>query len=475
MIQGPEEPERARTPREVYPRLAAATPAERAEIVRGLIADHPLGRLELPAVDGLIAVLDEVDLRPGSLGESPGEATQIGPFDAALREADLRGASLRAANLEGADLSKATLQDAHLGGARLRNSCLEGADLQRADMASVDLSGARLEGANLGAAMLENADLRGATLRFANLRNAILEEAQLQDADAWGAHLDEAVLTNANLQGVRLEEAELRGADLTGANLQAAVLRRASLQGCRLQGADLRGASMGDANLRNATLADASLQELDLSHCNLTHAYLSGARLDDARFQREQLGGAIGEELAGDFDGARKGYLVLERAFQAFGDPDAASWAYRRRRRMQKHAALARARATWQERQRMSAARNTMQFATDQFVEWLCDYGESIPRVLGSILVLYLMFTLIYGLTGSVVREIESPSGVARELTRHPIDLAIFSLLALTTGSIGIRLLPGHDLALTLVGIQVFLGVALVGLLGFVIGNRIRR
>ncbi|MHC5544160.1 pentapeptide repeat-containing protein, partial [Singulisphaera rosea] len=108
-------------------------------------------------------------------------------------------------------------------------------------------------------------------------------------------------------------------------------------------------------------------------------------------------------------------------------------------------------------------------------VEWLCDYGESVPRVLASLLALYLFFAAVYGLTDSVVREQEAPAGVVRVTTRHPVDLAIFGLLAMTTGSIGIRLLPAHDLALTIVGIHVFISVALVGLLGFVLGNRIRR
>ena len=115
------------------------------------------------------------------------------------------------------------------------------------------------------------------------------------------------------------------------------------------------------------------------------------------------------------------------------------------------------------------------EFVNDQLVEWLCDYGESIPRILASIAVLYVVFGILYAITGSVVREDDSPAGVVRVMTRNPIDLAIFSLLAMTTGSIGIRFYRDNDLALTLVGIHLFLGIALIGLLGFVLGNRIRR
>ncbi len=122
-----------------------------------------------------------------------------------------------------------------------------------------------------------------------------------------------------------------------------------------------------------------------------------------------------------------------------------------------------------------TSIRSYASFASDQLVEWLCDYGESVPRVLVSLLVLYVVFAVIYGLTGSVVREVETATGVVRVPTRNALDLAIFGLLAMTTGSIGMRLLPANDLALVLVGIHLFLGVALIGLLGFVLGNRIRR
>jgi hypothetical protein len=142
---------------------------------------------------------------------------------------------------------------------------------------------------------------------------------------------------------------------------------------------------------------------------------------------------------------------------------------------MQKYEALRLARSARAEGHWRSAAGGYARYAADQLVEWLCDYGESIPRVLVSLFVLYLLFTVVYGLAGSVSREQEGPTGTILVPTRNLADLAIFSLLAMTTGNLGLRLLPSDDLALTLVGIHVFLGIALIGLLGFVLGNRIRR
>jgi hypothetical protein len=255
-----------------------------------------------------------------------------------------------------------------------------------------------------------------------------------------------------------------------GACLQETILRRADLSGANLQ-----EALLGRADFRGAVLREAKLQGVDLSHCEIANVHLSGARLEDTRFEREQLGGAIGEDLAGAPKLARKGYLALERAFEELGDHDAASWAYRKRRRMQKRVALEEARAARAAGRWGQALKSYAVCSTDQAVEWLCDYGESIPRVLASLLALYLFFTVTYGVTGSVVRELETAAGIVKVPTQRPLDLAIFGLLAMTIGSIGMRLLPAHDFALVLVGVHVFLGVALIGLLGFVLGNRIRR
>lgn len=402
------------------------------------------------------------DREPGEVHQRLASASPSARAETGLRNADLRGASLKKADLRGK----------LLGGADLRNADMEGADLREADMANADLSGANLGEADLRGAMLEEADLSGANLRFAKLGGAVLEHAKLAGADLWGADLSESVLIDADLTGARLVESSLRGADLTRAKFAAATLSRVDLRDGLLCGADLRGAVLTGVDLAGASLKDAWLQEVELTGCDVTHVSLAGARLDGGRFERRQLGGSIGEERRGDFAEARKGYLVLERAFDQLGDHDAASWAYRRRRRMQKLESLRQARSApdWR-----TAARSYAQYASDQFVEWLCDYGESIPRILGALLTLYIIFTLVYAVLGSVVREEETAAGLVKTVTRNPVDLAIFSLLAMSTGSIGVRLLPRDDLALALVGVHVFLGIALIGLLGFVLGNRIRR
>ncbi len=437
------------TATDIYARLDAASPAERTEIVGRLLADAAGGGLDLSARDGRRANLRGVVLRDATL-------QRINLQGADLREADLTGAVLGQANLEGALLEQAILQGADLAGATLRD--------------------AAMSEANLREALLEDADLRGAGLRFADLHDAALESANLRGADLWGAVLEGAVLTDADLRDAKLGEGNLRGADLSNADLRGATVQRMDLRGARLKGANLRGVALTGSDLTDAVLSEAELQGVDLSHCTLTHAHFNGVWFDKTRLRQDQLGGAIGEELAGDYEGAAKGYLALERDFIDLGDSDAAGWAYGKRRRMRKRAARHNANVAMRARAWRTAARQAIRAGAAQLVEWVCDYGESIPRVLASILTVYLVYLVLYGLTGSVLHIQKTHGATVAAVTRDPRELAIFSLFAITTsGSPSVGLLPSREWVQVLTGTEAFLGIFLIGLLGFVAGNKIRR
>jgi hypothetical protein len=248
----------------------------------------------------------------------------------------------------------------------------------------------------------------------------------------------------------------------------------AKLENTTLWDANLQGAYLDFANLRDAYLKSARLERVNVSNCNIAHIHVGGAWLDRTRLRWEQLGGAIGEELAGEYGTAKQGYLALKQNFDDLGDYDTASRAYRKERRMEKLEALQKARTALGEREWRSAVANYAKFAIDQLVGWMCDYGESVPRVLGSLLVVYVMLMLIYALTWSVMRVYDIPTAVIREPTRNLVDLTRFSLAAMTTmESAGLE--PRAAWVQLLAGLEALLGIALTGLLGFVLGNRIRR
>ena len=312
----------------------------------------------------------------------------------------------------------------------------------------------------------------GPSLRFVDLRDAALDNADLRRADLWGANLEGASLAGADLRGVVFKEANLQGADFSRSRLAGANLGRADCRGAVFKDADLRAAAIEGVALGGASLSGAKLQGLDLSRCDLAHVHLSGARLERTRIAQAQFGGALGEELAGDFDEARKGYLALERAFAELGDPDAASWAYRRRRRMQKAEAGRRARGAWADRDWWAATGAGFDAASDQVVEWVCDYGESVARILGAMGVVILAFAVCYGLTGGVMRV----HGATQTTTRNPLDLIVYSFLAMaSSGDAASGLAADGELTHLLSGLQALLGVGLTGLLGFVAGNLVRR
>src|SRR5579884_2725552 len=120
---------------DIYRSLPGQDPAARREAVLRLVQEHPQRRLELPARDGLRAMLNEIDLTYQAVRPLSGGADSPAPWwnpefqTADLKGADLRGASLRRARLEGVRLEVANFAGADLAGAHLGGAVLSEADL----------------------------------------------------------------------------------------------------------------------------------------------------------------------------------------------------------------------------------------------------------------------------------------------------------------------------------------------------------
>jgi len=312
-------------------------------------------------------------------------------------------------------------------------------------------------------------------------------------------------LAGTDLQEVDLSGTNLQKADLQGANLQRADLQGANLQETKLWGTDLQGANLWGADLRGACLLGLDLQGAGpFGAKSLEGAYFYRALLDGTRLEREQLGGAIGEELEGEYGYAKEAYLALKSNFAHIGRYDDAAWAYRKERRMEKATKApwrgrskrhyggllplpAKVRKFWEELRGLGIQppaayfslprwsplvwwfwfKYTLKWLADWFVELLCGYGESLWRVLSWMLLVILGFAAYYQVSDAVVA---SSQNAATSLWDH----LIFSLGAFTTLQPA-RLQaarPGIELLTT---IQAIIGIALAGLLGFVAGNRLRR
>ncbi|AWN34576.1 pentapeptide repeat-containing protein [Methylobacterium radiodurans] len=440
------------------------------------------------APDGRLgALLDQIgagapglDLTRATLGREA-LAPRVDPaapapwWDAGWGGLALAGRDLTAAKLEAADLSGANLHRARLGGVVGRSARFDGANLEEADCTGADLSGAGFRAAVAGQvgfadAMLEDARFGEAAMRFANFRKALLDGADFSGADLWGANFTGADADYTTFRRARLDEANLSDVNLTHSDFEGASLTKARLVGSRLRGANLSGVKLDGADLSGADFSDTSLVRLNLATCRLTHARFAGAFVTGTRMRVDQLGGAVGEEVAGVYEAAQASYLALEQNWRSIGSQDAASWAYKRGRRMGRMQAGVQARAAWKARAPRALLQHGYRWVADRFVEWLCDYGESLSRIARAFAIVILVFGVLYGLTGGMILEGEGRA------TYNPLDLMSYSALNMMTANppeIGIK--PTGRIANLLVGVQGAAGIILMGLFGFVLGNRLRR
>jgi len=116
----------------------------------------------------------------------------------------------------------------------------------------------------------------------------------------------------------------------------------------------------------------------------------------------------------------------------------------------------------------------------DLGIEYVCDYGESIPRVLLSIgLVILVAGPVILGTPGLLHWPKANPDTFFDLSVPQPYGYAyvqqiLYVLDAFTTANFA-ELQPVSAVARLLSALLALIGVFLTGLLGFVVGNRIRR
>ncbi|MCB9078481.1 MAG: pentapeptide repeat-containing protein [Anaerolineaceae bacterium] len=509
-------------PLDIYRCLKTATPERKAELIRQLMQEHPDGGIQLPKRDGMKADLSGMVLDPeanlkkanlkGAILENArlmnanlSKANLIGADlrDCVLRFSDLSGASLTRANLQNADLRNCNLQNATLYEADLRGANLDSATLNRAIMNYAQLQessliGAYLEQAKMRQTNFENAKMRGAKLCKAHLYRAHLSSANLMYANFKYATLNNAILKEANLEHADLSETDLYGARLQDieaafatfekANLSLAILERANLCHTNLRNAKLGGTFLDEANLEFADLSNT-----DLLSAHIAHLHINGIHLDRTRLWHEQLKGKIGEEIDAKkenhdpserkelYSKAKHGYQALRQNFDSQGNYDGLRWAYLKERRMEKLASLEQVKLAYNDKDWQIVGIAGAKFLSDQIVEIICNYGEGFWHVLGCILIsIFLIGPMIFWSLGSF-RWSETNDLVVFEyiFSRSRLfytyyQLLLYTIDTFTTASFA-EWKPASPLTRFMSGVFAMFGIFLVGLLGFVSGNRIRR
>jgi len=324
----------------------------------------------------------------------------------------------------------------------------------------------------------EGLDLSGKDLSGIRLNPRALEQLRRDKGPGTDAH---PVWEWKKTGGVNLQGANLAWAMLSGANLSKSNLRRVDFRGARLDGvdfvdADLQDAILWDANLDNAVLDGANLRRANLFGVNFFNTTLAKECLGESVIQESELyclpsGIEMGPDRNRHWQGGRI-YRALKANLDGAARYSEASWAYRKARRMEKHLAGYRTRRAWHNREWKQFGMQAWRRISDEVAEKLCDYGENWLLVLLWIGVVWLVFALLYGVNGGVQRLDSAGMG---HTTRNVLDLLAFSLATMTTiEPVG---LSASDVGFMriLMPLEVLVGIALTGLFGFVLGNRINR
>jgi hypothetical protein len=372
-------------------------------------------------------------------------------------------------------------------------------------------------------------DLVGQDLSWIDLsREAISREVELatqqtgeppiwQNVRNGGLNLRGANLARANLFGANLAYADLGYAILHGATLQAsclarAVLSRTEFHDADISSADLSGAFARRAVFENADLAATDLTDADIDECSLKEASLYKARLSGTRIGRRELGGAILQEdpealskfliqhnphydpevinkavRKRQLEEARQVYASLKANFLETGNFEDASWAHIKERLMTKMT-----KAPWRARQYHGQTHPLgltklqmyeslprwhpltwwfwFKYTTKWLMDWItevsCGYGEKPLRTLWWALAVVLILPIFYWLSGGIVSADGTP------LTW--LDYLNYSFGAFTTIGFA-RFMTANWIAETLTSLEALLGISVLALLMFALGNRISR
>ena len=308
------------------------------------------------------------------------------------------------------------------------------------------------------------------------------------------------------------------GIDLTGCDLTRLDLREMYLRGARLSDShfyltDLSGSTLGNCDLRHANFHDANLNNVDFYLADLENAHLVGTSLLNANLNRanitnarlpDRIREAIGNRLIQEneveynkyleklssfvpessiarrrafrFVEAANIYGALKNNLMSSGRYKEASWAYIRERQMRRKASgLKRAIITYNalEPADKAWAGSSFSFCFKSFIKWVgdwlaelsCGYGERPLLTLIWAIAIIFIFAFIFQWTGGIT------STYGQMTWLHYIN---YSLGAFTT--MGYDQYEAATLAAqTLTSVEALLGISILALLMFALGNRISR
>jgi hypothetical protein len=311
----------------------------------------------------------------------------------------------------------------------------------------------------------------------------------MQDVQIRRAILDEAQLTDVEMQRADLMASSLRGASLFGTSLNDAMLfatdwRRAKASASHFKSAYMAGAQLDEADfsfLEDGALAGVAWFNASLDRTRLRHGHLGNEVNEEfaARFGKRQFRERGSPETkvlplpddrlsrAKRYRDAREVFLALKNNFNSIGRYRDASWAYQRERAMER-----------EQLQQIWLHRET--WSLQAFGSWVANWGSFLstgygerPERAGAVAgaVIFVFACLYYGLNNI---DANYGQGIPSPARLCFWDALIFSGATFFTAGFG-TMEPLGRLARFLTVLESGLGITLIALFIFTLGNRISR
>jgi len=323
-----------------------------------------------------------------------------------------------------------------------------------------------------------------------NLTNVVFSDFHAhQTIDLSNANFQNCTIQNAKFSGAKFCKTTFRGSNLNWCDFRYANFEQCTFQATRLFGCDFyRTEFIGnnifeDANLEGVSLYLANLEGAGIRRGNLGHRILQEDKTLFREYHRHYAHispADIQQHIDKCFQEASVVYRALMGTWTSKGLLEDASWAYVKLKRMetltfapwrswkiysQDHDKDLKGAHLFFSRVRI-VFKYLPKYVSNLFIDALCGFGESIGKVVTTFLFLFLVCGLYYRVSQGVV---DKNGGVIVSLA----DNLLFSLGNLVSVSFD-RLLPANSQTEFVMAFQSIVGIMLVGLLGFILGNKIR-
>jgi uncharacterized protein YjbI with pentapeptide repeats len=356
-----------------------------------------------------------------------------------------------------------------------KNGGPEGLDLRGRDLSGINLSKLDLHGIVFGNVdilghspnvdvVIQGADLHGAWFERSNLHKANFGRTNLR-----GAHFYHADLTEATLWAVNAEGADFRKANLTRVDLFSAVLQNCRCLEARFVEANLYLTDLSGTTFSSNAFERKIIQESEKDYCDY--------------FNRWYVAPVVAEKyshyhLNERYVEAKEIYMNLKNAYLNSGRYEDASFAHFKERQMERKSYFplrARKQDSFELPENCKVLSITWwNFHLKYTAKWLqailteavLGYGERPMRVVFWSFMIILVFPLLYWLSNGVM----NPAG----RVIYWIDYLYYSLAAFST--IGFPdLVPANNAGKFLTSLEALLGISVLALLMFALGNRVSR